>query len=168
MESFAPFTSVCPSSFFFLAEISSKLTFFAQIEQSFGNCGNVGNTDLLQNDNHGDNDAISCAPLSKVFSLSTDFNSRPGLVGSLCTLPMWAFNSSSEYQLSRQWSHFELRIIHTSDRDWWCLHKGSVIRADVCSWGAPQCTERNMVKVIFLRELAERDWRLPDTDKGHL
>jgi len=76
MESFAPFTSVCPSSFFFLAEISSKLTFFAQIEQSFGNCDNVVNADLLQTDDHGNNIAISCVSLQRSFSLSTDFNSR--------------------------------------------------------------------------------------------
>ena len=160
---------------FFLAEISSKLTFFAQ---------SFGNKDLLHNGDTRMGLRItmeSVLPSSKDFLLFTlnwfQFKAMLSLVGLLCTLSMWAINSSLENKLSRQWSHFELKISHTTGRDWWCLHKDSVTRADVCSSGAPQCTEMNIVTVIFRlsafwacnwRELDKKDWRSPDTDKGRL
>ena len=50
-----------------------------------------------------------------------------------------------------QRSHLELKLLlvkinHTTGRDWSCWRRDSVIHVDVCSWDAPQCTERYKVK----------------------
>ena len=74
-----------------------------------------------------------------------------------------------------QRSHLELKLLlvkinHTTGRDWSCWRKDSVIHVDVCSWDAPQCTERYKVKsslqiINIVREKWDETWSL--TWHGH-
>lgn len=72
-----------------------------------------------------------------------------------------------------QRSHLELMLVkinHTTGRDWSCWRRDSVIHVDVCSWDAPQCTERYKVKsslqiINIVREKWDETWTL--TWHGH-
>ena len=109
MESFAPFTSEHRLLLFLLGWNQFKVDFLCTIWTKFWQlwqCWQQGSSPKRWS--WRDNNAISCAaPPSKVFVTLNWFQFKAMISLGLCTLSMWAFSSSSEYQLSRQWSHFE-------------------------------------------------------------